>query len=50
MHSKTKNSKVARSVRPNFIMAKEKEILNAAKILEMDYNASLVLSSSNNER
>lgn len=41
MHSKGAGnirSTKARSVRPNFLMAKEKAIMDAAKILEMDFN------------
>ena len=30
-----------RSVRPNFLMVKEKAIMDAAKILELDYNSSI---------
>ena len=49
MVSKAQNSKSTkpRSVRPNFLMAKEKAILDAAKILEMDYNTSIGISGVN---
>ena len=36
--SKSKSKSKPRTVRPNFLMAKEKAIMDAAKILEMDYN------------
>ena len=44
----SKSSK-PRSVRPNFLMAKEKAIMDAAKILEMDYNSSIGLGANRGE-
>ena len=47
-HHNSKSSK-PRSVRPNFLMAKEKAIMDAAKILEMDYNSSFGLGANRGE-
>ena len=48
--SKSKSKSKPRTVRPNFLMAKEKQIMDAAKILEMDYNMAKQGGVNNNCR